>query len=95
MKKSKSHAYLLCLQDAIHRIKEAFNKEFNDVYAKKEQEISKVKEKNKRIAKIIDYLALDESVEEPEMSVAEKPELLLEVDDSEVSLQTLHTAFSK
>merc|ERR1712154_468237 len=59
---------IVLLEDAIHRIKEAFNKEFNDVYAKKEQEISKVKEKNKRIAKIIDYLALDESVEEPEMS---------------------------
>lgn len=78
---------IVLLEDAIHRIKEAFNKEFNDVYSKKEQEISKVKEKNKRIAKIIDYLALDESVEEPEMSVAEKPELLLEVDDSEITVE--------
>lgn len=71
-------------QDAIHRIKEAFNKEFDEVYSKKEQEISKYKEKNKRIAKIIKDLTLDEEVTDPNMSVVEKPELLLEVLDSEV-----------
>lgn len=72
------------LQDAIHRIKEAFNKEFDEVYSKKEQEIALVKEKNKRIASIIAYLRLDEEIFEPTLSIAEKPELLLEVDESEV-----------
>ncbi|XP_005104481.2 cilia- and flagella-associated protein 43 [Aplysia californica] len=78
---------IVLLEDAIHRIKEAFNKEFNEVFGKKEQEISKVKDKNKRIAKIIEYLGLEESVDEPAMSVAEKPELLLEVADSEITVE--------
>ena len=72
-------------QDAIHRIKVAFNKEFDEVFSKKEQEIAKVKEKNKRITKIVTDLSLDDSVVEPNMSVAEKPEMLLEVLDSEVN----------
>ena len=75
-----------CRQDAIHRIKVAFNKEFDEVFTKKEQEIAKVKDKNKRITKIVNDLSLDDSVEEPNMSVAEKPEMLLEVMDSEVCL---------
>ncbi|CAG5125993.1 unnamed protein product, partial [Candidula unifasciata] len=78
---------IILIEDAIHRIKEAFNKEFDEVYSKKEQEITKVKEKNKRISKIIDYLGLDEGILEPTMSVAEKPELLFEVDESEIKAE--------
>ncbi|XP_059155950.1 cilia- and flagella-associated protein 43-like [Physella acuta] len=78
---------IILLEDAIHRIKEAFNKEFDEVYSKKEQEISKYKEKNKRIAKIIKDLNLDEEVTDPNMSVVEKPELLLEVLDSEIKVE--------
>ena len=52
---------------------------------KKEQEIAKIKEKNKRITKILGDLDLIEEVFEPEMSVSEKPERLLIVEDSEVT----------
>ncbi|KAK0070099.1 cilia- and flagella-associated protein 43 [Biomphalaria pfeifferi] len=78
---------IILLEDAIHRIKENFNKEFDDVFSKKEQEIAKVKEKNKRISKIIKDLGLDESIVEPHMSIAEKPELLLEVADVEIKVE--------
>ncbi|CAL1546993.1 unnamed protein product [Lymnaea stagnalis] len=78
---------IILLEDAIHRIKEAFNKEFDEVYNKKEQEIAKVREKNKRIMKIIKDLDLDEEMIEPSMSVAEKPELLLDVQDSEIKVE--------
>ena len=61
-----------------------FNKEFEDLYVKKEQEISKIKDKNKRIRKIIADLGVVEEIIEPAMGVAEKPETLLTVDDSEV-----------
>lgn len=71
-------------QDAIHRIKKAFNEEFVDVYKKKEQEISKIQEKNKRIKKILADLDMPIEVYEPEMGVVEKPELLLTVNDHEV-----------
>ncbi|KAH9492451.1 Cilia- and flagella-associated protein 43, partial [Bulinus truncatus] len=78
---------IIMLEDAIHRIKENFNKDFDEVFSKKEQEIAKVKEKNKRISKIITDLYLDESIIEPTMSIAEKPELLLDVADSEIKVE--------
>ena len=53
---------------------------------KKEQEISKIKDKNKRIKKIIADLDLVEEVIEPSMGVAEKPETLLTVEDDEVGI---------
>ena len=71
-------------QDAIHRIKETFNKEFNDVFAKKENEISKIKDKNKRIRKIVADLNLGDVIYEPVMGPVEKPEMLLKVEDDEV-----------
>lgn len=40
-------------QDAIHRIKVAFNKEFMNVYQNKEQEVARAKEKNIRIREIM------------------------------------------
>lgn len=79
--------FSLSVQDAIHRIKVTFNMEFDDVYQKKEQEIAKIKEKNKRISKILSDLDLEEPMVEPVMSVYEKPERLLTVEDSEVREQ--------
>ena len=62
----------------------AFNKEFDEIFKQKEAEIKRVKERNDRIKKILGDLEIDEKVFEPEMSVDEKPELLLEVKDGEV-----------
>lgn len=82
------HAFFLNPhQDAIYRIKVAFNKEFDEVFKQKEAEIKRVKEKNDRIRKILGDLEIDENVFEPEMSVDEKPELLLEVKDGEVPFE--------
>ena len=74
------------IQDAIHRIKETFNKEFSDVFAKKENEISKIKEKNKRIRKIVADLNLGDEIYEPALGPIEKPEMLLKVEDDEVMI---------
>ena len=79
------HPLPLTFQDAIYRIKEDFNKEFNSVYEKKEQEIAKIKDKNKRIRKIVEDLEVDIEIYEPELGVIEKPENLLFVEDHEVS----------
>ena len=76
---------LLTFQDAIYRIKQHFNKEFGSVYERKEQEIAKIKEKNKRIRKIVEDLEVGIEIYEPELGVIEKPENLLFVDDHEVS----------
>ena len=77
----------LLFQDALHRIKVAFNKEFDEIFKQKEAEIKRVKERNDRIKKILGDLEIDEKVFEPEMSVDEKPELLLEVKDGEVPFE--------
>jgi len=66
-----------------------FNKEFDDLFVKKEQEIAKIAEKNKRIKKIIADLELVEEVIEPTMGIAEKPEQLLTVKDEEVGYSEL------
>ena len=74
------------MQDAIFRIKVAFNRDFDDVFRKKEQEICKIREKNKRITVILNDFSFDECCVVPEFSVLEKPELLFTVNDDEVSL---------
>lgn len=65
----------------------AFNKEFDEIFKQKEAEIKRVRERNDRIKKILGDLEIDEKVFEPEMSVDEKPELLLEVKDGEVPFE--------
>ncbi|PVD30534.1 hypothetical protein C0Q70_09802 [Pomacea canaliculata] len=74
---------IVLLEDAIHRIKVTFNRDFDDIFLKKEQEMAKMREKNKRIIKILSDLDLNEPVIDPEMSVMERPEQLLTVDDNE------------
>ncbi|XP_077991965.1 cilia- and flagella-associated protein 43-like [Glandiceps talaboti] len=78
---------IVLLKDAIHRIKTAFNKEFDDVYKMKEMEIARIKEKNVRIRKIMEDLGSRDCVWQPEWSIDEKPERLLQVDDSEVTVE--------
>jgi hypothetical protein len=68
----------------MHRIKITFNKEFDDIHLKKVSEIGKIKEKNKRINKILNDLDLNEEVPLPTLSYYEEPEQLLTVKDEEV-----------
>ncbi|XP_060599927.1 cilia- and flagella-associated protein 43-like [Ruditapes philippinarum] len=82
---------IILLEDAIYRIKQVFNKDFDELFIKKEQEIGKIKEKNKRIRKIIADLDFAEEVIEPSMGVAEKPETLLTVEDDEVKVERYYT----
>lgn len=88
-------AQIILLQDVLYRIKETFNKEFDELYQRKEMEISRIKEKNKRITQIIKDLEVDEKIYVPDMSVHEKPELLLVVEDSEVKTEKYLTPEQK
>jgi cilia- and flagella-associated protein 43 len=47
-------------------------------------EISKIKEKNKRIRKILDDLNIQDPVQQPELGPIERPEMLLITTDAEV-----------
>lgn len=51
---------------------------------KKELELAKITEKNKRIKKILDDIGVSDPVYEPEMCSIEKPEMLLTTTDDEV-----------
>ena len=65
-------------------MKKQFNKEFEEVLSQKEAEVSRTRERNTRMAKIIRDLELNETVYHPKMSSEEQPELLLKVEDHEV-----------
>ena len=75
------------LQEAIYNIKENFNKEFELIMQRKNQEIAKIKEKNTRLKQI--YMDLNETKQlvEPKFGDAENPEILFEVRDEEVTVE--------
>jgi cilia- and flagella-associated protein 43 len=75
---------IVLIQDAIYRIKENFNNEFELIMERKNQEISKIREKHQRLKQIYIDLNEDRHLEEPQFSDAESPESLFEVKDSEV-----------
>lgn len=58
------------------------------MFAKKELELTKIKDKNKRIKKILDDIGMFDPIYEPEMGFIEKPELLLTTTDDEVVSST-------
>ena len=66
----------------MYRIKEAFNKEFEEVLRLKRVEIARIQEKNVRISKIISQLKLDETIVQPSLNPDEEPERLLVVEVS-------------
>lgn len=68
-------------------MKEAFNKEFDEVFHQKTTEIARITEKNIRISKIINQLKLEDKLVQPKLDSDEQPERLLTVDDSEVTVE--------
>lgn len=73
-------------QDVIYKVKAAFNTEFEAVYKQKENEISRIRDKNKRITEIMSNLELQETLWEPSLADNERPERALTVSDSEVTI---------
>lgn len=83
---------MILIQDAIYRIKENFNKEFEMVMQRKHQEIAKIKEKNQRLKQIYVDLNEEKQLAEPQFGDAENPELLFEVKDDEIKVEKYLTA---
>ena len=81
-------AVFWCIEQSIvNQIKEAFNKEFDEVLRLKEVEIGRILEKNVRIRKIAHDLKLDEEIMEPSLDSDEQPEKLLTVADEEIGVE--------
>ncbi|XP_062319806.1 cilia- and flagella-associated protein 43 [Osmerus eperlanus] len=78
---------LTLLQDVIYKVKTAFNTEFLAVYKQKEQEMNRVKDKNRRIVEIMAELDLKEKLWESSLSDNERPERALTVQDSEIQVE--------
>ncbi|KAF4090507.1 hypothetical protein AMELA_G00052090 [Ameiurus melas] len=78
---------IILLQDVIYKVKTAFNIEFEAVYKQKKQEISRIRDKNKRITEIMSKLELQETLWEPTLTDNERPERALTVSDSEIKVE--------
>lgn len=83
------------LQDCVHRIKEAFNREFDEVFRMKEAEIARIQEKNIRIKKITGQLKLEESLVQPSLDDNEQPERLLTVEVSQFQQANTQCPFQR
>ncbi|XP_056465930.1 cilia- and flagella-associated protein 43-like [Gadus chalcogrammus] len=83
------------LQDVICKVKKAFNGEFDGVRKQKEQEMSRVREKNRRMAEIMGDLEANQELWEPTLGDSEQPERALTVEDSEVGLEKYLTPQQK
>ena len=68
----------------IYKVKTAFNSEFDGVRKQKEQEMGRVREKNRRMGEIMGELGAQQELWEPTMGDSEQPERALTVEDSEV-----------
>jgi hypothetical protein len=86
--KEQKWMQIILIQDAIYRIKDNFNKEFEIVMQRKNQEIAKIKEKNQRLKQIYVDLSEEKQLSEPQFGDSENPETLFEVKDSEVSTKS-------
>ncbi|XP_076437884.1 cilia- and flagella-associated protein 43-like [Babylonia areolata] len=78
---------IVFIEDAIYKAKKIFNKQFDEVFLRKEQEIERIKEKNKRVSQILKSLERTDSLVQPEFSIDEKPEQLMVVHDSEITAE--------
>ncbi|XP_056430962.1 cilia- and flagella-associated protein 43 isoform X2 [Hyla sarda] len=86
---------IILLQDIIYNVKTSFNKEFEVVYRQKEQEVTRVNERNQRIYEIMSELNIQEKLLEPKFTDNEKPERALTVDDSEIKVEKYLTPEQK
>ncbi|XP_076599514.1 cilia- and flagella-associated protein 43 [Chaetodon auriga] len=86
---------IILLQDVIYRIKTAFNADFEAVHRQKVQELNRVKERNRHIRGIVLELDMTEKLWEPSLTISERPERLLTVDDSEMTAEKYLTPEQK
>jgi hypothetical protein len=71
---------IVMLQDIIFRIKESFNKEFEDLMKKRQNQIDAIGEKNKRIIEILQELKKEPDVFKAKPNMLENPERILTVE---------------
>ncbi|CAM9346974.1 unnamed protein product, partial [Lampetra planeri] len=78
---------IILLQDVTHKLKTAFNAEFDVVHRQKLQEINRLRDRNTQIRDIMLELGIKGDLWEPDVTASEKPEKLFTVDDSEIKVE--------
>ncbi|KAJ0067028.1 hypothetical protein NL108_007826, partial [Boleophthalmus pectinirostris] len=89
---------IILLLDAIYQVKTAFNKEFDAAHRQKVHELKNIQQRNARIKEIMIELDRHENLHEiwePSLTVAEWPEMLLTVHDSEITAEKYLTPEQK
>ncbi|XP_075065290.1 cilia- and flagella-associated protein 43 isoform X2 [Mixophyes fleayi] len=86
---------IILLQDIIHNVKTAFNREFEVVCRQKKQEVTRVNERNQRILEIMSELNIQEKLLQPQFTDNEKPERAFTVEDSEIKVEKYLTSEQK
>ncbi|XP_072293479.1 cilia- and flagella-associated protein 43 [Eucyclogobius newberryi] len=86
---------IILLQDVIYQVKTAFNKEFDAAHKQKVNELNNIQHRNSRIKELMTDLDLHDKIWEPSLTVAECPEKLLTVQDSEITAEKYLTPEQK
>ncbi|KAJ4435776.1 hypothetical protein ANN_18395, partial [Periplaneta americana] len=82
------HNEIFLLRDVETRLRNYFNKQFDDIYAIKEREMFLVKERNTRLRYILSELNNTwTEIIDPEWTQEEQPERIMRVEDDEVSVK--------
>jgi hypothetical protein len=74
----------LLINEYLLEIKKEFNGKFKDIWQLKQDEISRIEEKNERISAILQEIDVNESVFHPELDSDEVPEKIIVVKDEEI-----------
>lgn len=75
------------LRELIRHTKTEFNNCFQEKARQKQDEITKIEDKNERIREILEELQIEEKIFSPMIHEAEAPERVLEVKDHEISIE--------
>lgn len=90
--KEKRRIQSCILRECIQDIKKQFNERFTELARNKQDEISRIEEKNERIIVILGQLGIQEEVYHPELDLDEVPENIITVKDSEVKIERVFSA---
>uniref|UniRef100_T1IMG4 Cilia- and flagella-associated protein 43 n=1 Tax=Strigamia maritima TaxID=126957 RepID=T1IMG4_STRMM len=93
--RDQKRSQIVLLQDLVRKIKEQFNKMYNDIVTKKETVFQKIQEKNTRMRQIVEDISLPTKLWSPEWTSDEKPEKCLVVLDSEMKSERFYTPEQK
>jgi hypothetical protein len=81
---NRKRTQIVILKDLIFRIKEKFNKEFDDLVNSRQNQCEVINEKNNRIKEIQENLSVAPDVFKPKGNIFEQPQRILTIESSEI-----------